>query len=543
MLTQLERNWPFMCAIVFLLALVACIGPWSELPLNDDWQYAHFAKSFAERGSFAVDVPVAPSVVGQSLIAWPVIRILGFSHLALRLLTLVLSGLILLEVDYLLALGAVAAGVRFVALCTLVANPLFLHLSTTFMTENYGYFVALLAACIWFRGRRSDSASLGVVAAAVAGLSFWIRQFSALVFPALILAEWIVDGARLKSGRAIALRRAPAILVWVAIVALYFPWARATGNFTSQFSQPLAQILKPDLGAIFLESGVYLFYLTVFLIPFLLGYGFPRKPSIAASIVLCALTLTAAFAWVGGVRSGPPSASLHSTFPFLHNVVTSFGVGPVTLTDVYWDNAQTRPRVSVFPWLALETFAVFTSLAWARVVTSVREHKSEIGVFGICFGLLSLVAVLLSYRYGVLDRYHYPGILGFTIALAAFFQMENERRLRRTAVVWVAMMAVFSTLGLHDYFRWQEARARLMSQAQQRGILLSDIDAGYEFNGWNTVEGDGGSPGCGPEVRWFCRNRRYRIGLEQAHGDSLILSQATDAWLVHFPDLKLFERP
>jgi hypothetical protein len=213
------------------------------------------------------------------------------------------------------------------------------------------------------------------------------------------------------------------------------------------------------------------------------------------------------------------------------------------LTDVYWDNAQTRPHISEFPWLALEAFAVFASLAWARAVARVREHKSEIGVFGICFGLLSLAAVLLAYRYVVFDRYHYAGILGFTIALAAFFQMENERRLRRVAIVWIAVLAAYSTLGLQDYFRWQEARARLLSRAQQRGIRLSEIDAGYEPNGWNTVEGNGGSPGCGPDVVWFCRSRRYRVGLEQTRADRLILSQPTDAWLTRFPDLKLFERP
>lgn len=50
MLAQLKANWPILCAIVFFFALIAAIGPWSELPINDDWQYAHFAKPFAERG-------------------------------------------------------------------------------------------------------------------------------------------------------------------------------------------------------------------------------------------------------------------------------------------------------------------------------------------------------------------------------------------------------------------------------------------------------------------------------------------------------------
>ena len=242
------------------------------------------------------------------------------------------------------------------------------------------------------------------------------------------------------------------------------------------------------------------------------------------------------------MKNGPPSAFLNSTFPFLNNVVTSYGVGPITLTDVYWDNAQTRPRVPAAAWLVVETLIVFASLGWANVVTRVRTHKSEIGVFGITFALLSLVAVVLSYQYDIYDRYHYAGVLGFAIALAAFFPAQHEGRLRWVAVVWIAVMGAFSTLSLHDYFRWQEARAVVLSRAQQRGIQLSAIDAGYEPNGWNIVEGKAAALGCGSEVAFFCQNRQYRVGLEQGPADSLILSQSSDAWLVHFPDIKLMKR-
>jgi hypothetical protein len=517
------------------------VRPWAEMPLNDDWQYAHFAKSFAENGRFAADVPVAPTVVGQSLIAWPVIKIFGFSHVALRTLTMVISVMMLFAVDYLLIAGGVAAGIRLIALCSIVANPLFLHLSTTFMTENYGYLIALLSACIWFRGRKTDSTSWYVASAAVAGASFWIRQFCALVFPALILAEWIAGGAKFQNVRTLLVKRSLPMLVWVLIVGLYFPWAKATGNYSPHFSEALGHAFAPNPVAMLLEAGVFLFYMSVILIPFLVAYGIPRRPTVAGSIVLCALTLTAAFAWLGGVNNGPPSASLKSTFPFLSNVVTSYGVGPITLTDVYWENAQ-RPHISAIPWLLLEAIALILSLAWGSVASRLRENKNEVALFGMMFSLLSLIAVLVSYRYDVFDRYHYSGILGLTIALAILLPKSSESRLRRVGIIWIALLAVFSTLGVHDYFRWQEARAQLLAQAQSRGIAVSQIDAGFEPNGWNTVDGNAGSPGCGAEVAWFCRDRLYRIGLEQRSSERLLVTQRTTAWLAAFPDLKLLER-
>src|SRR5689334_21446478 len=121
-LSKLERYWPSLAAAVLFVVILMFVRPWVELLLNDDCQYAHFAKSFAEKGSFAVDVPVAPTVVGQSLIASPVIKVFGFSHVGLRVLTVVISIIMLFSVDYLLIAGGVAAAVRLVALSAIVAN-------------------------------------------------------------------------------------------------------------------------------------------------------------------------------------------------------------------------------------------------------------------------------------------------------------------------------------------------------------------------------------------------------------------------------------
>lgn len=539
MLSVVKCHWPILCAALLFLLLVVCVRPWSELPLHDDWLYSHVARTFAEHGSLPLDLATA-TVVGQSVMAWPIVQIFGFSHLALRLLTIGLSILMLVEVNYLLALGAVSAGVRFVTLCALGVNPIFMHLATTFMTENYGFFVALLAACIWFRGRNHDSAWPGVIAAAIVGFSFWIRQFCALVFPALLLAEWIVAGASLKSMVALARKRALAIVVWTAFIAVYFAWAKATGNYSRQFSQPLGHMFPPDPVAIVVELGIYLFYLTFFFAPFLVGYGRLEKPSITGWIIFFALALTAALAWKAGSRTGPPSVPLNSVFPFLNDVFANYGIGPITFTDFYWDSVNTRPRTPELPWLVLEVCTIVVSLAWVHFARRVRQQMNEIGVFGICLAVLSFIAVVLTYRYSIFDRYHYPGILGFSLALGAFFPRQNGRRLNAAALVCISGLAAFSTLSLHDYFRWQEARWALLTKAQQSRITLSTIDAGFEPNAWYTLEGM--SSACGQLVAVSCRSRPYHVGLEQLPSDSLIFFQPIDAWFVRFPNVKLLGR-
>src|SRR5204863_3579820 len=75
----------------------------------------------------------------------------------------------------------------------LLGNPLFLHLTFSFMTEIYGYAMALGGALLWLnaRARRSSGAPLigwraGLGAVTLIGGSFWIRQFCVCVFPALV---------------------------------------------------------------------------------------------------------------------------------------------------------------------------------------------------------------------------------------------------------------------------------------------------------------------------------------------------------------------
>ena len=280
-MTRFKHHWPVFAAVAFFAVLIALIQPWSELPLNDDWQYAHMAKTFAERGVFPHDVDVAPTVVGQSVISFPVIRAFGFSHLHLRLLTLLLTMGVLIELEYLLVLAGVTARIRFIALATVVANPIFLYLSMSFMTETYCYFVVLLSACVWYAGRKRDSLFLIVLAGVIGGLSFWIRQFGALVLPALVIAEWLAGPRTLTNARSIALRRAPAVLAWWIVIALYFAWANATGNHphTTGFAE---NILRPRIGWVLLGFGVWLSTsrfssrhsssLTAF------RQGFPREP-------------------------------------------------------------------------------------------------------------------------------------------------------------------------------------------------------------------------------------------------------------------------
>ena len=190
-----------------------------------------------------------------------------------------------------------------------------------------------------------------------------------------------------------------------------------------------------------------------------------------------------------------------------------------------------------------ETLVILAAAGWPKIVSCLRRERNEIALLGVGISIMSLLAVMLTYSSHVFDRYHFPGILGFALAMAVCVPADQWSRVRNAAVLYIAVVGIFSTFALHDYFRWQESRVELLRDAQRAHLALSDIDAGYEPNGWTGVEGIASSPGCGPNVAWFCHDRRYRLGVQARAGETVLGSRHVDSWLIRFPDIKLLDGP
>jgi len=189
--------------LLAMFVIVVIVQPTGDFPLNDDFQYAHVAKTLAETGRFRVDTPVAPSLAGQSFLAAPLIRALGFSHTSLRVLTIVMSIVLMVCLHGLLRLSGAGTISSFLAMLLVAVNPLFVNLEMSFMTEIYGFTVALAGVWLWMKGGRSGSLALQICGAVLMGSAFWIRQLCVLAFPALVLSEWIVLRQRREAaGRA-----------------------------------------------------------------------------------------------------------------------------------------------------------------------------------------------------------------------------------------------------------------------------------------------------------------------------------------------------
>jgi hypothetical protein len=566
---------------VALLAVAAIVRPWGDYPLNDDWQYARIVKRLAETGRFFVDVDVAPSLVGQAWIAAPFVKVFGFSHVLLRTLTVAGAAGLLWILDRIFQLAGANRTLRVLGVALIVANPIVLHLAFSFMTEVYGYALALLGALVWLTARsRPREANAPIVswraafaAATLIGASFWIRQFSIAVFPALVAAG--VLHQVLATGRrpaAASLTVVAAATAWFAIVVLlYFAWARTTGNYVTAFSTPMRSLLHIDPSLIAISSLELGAYLTLFLWPLLMleRWRDTRWVVFAGVAAVMAVGITVA----RGLQPSHASFHHHVHFPFSANVVHDTGVGPITFTTTYWDSTSPRPRWPAGVWTAIEWMLVGGMVLWARVVSGAAvqscenaglksgatelkrratnvEHAAEIRTFGLLLAGIGFALCVQAYQWQVLDRYYLPCLFGVTIALVARAAPRPAPKRPWLALAAAAPLAWFSIAGLHDYFRWNDARWQAVAIARSAGASPQVIDGGFEVNGWLNYDaathqakpaGCVGACACAP-LAFYCTDDSYTISMELPAGRRAVATLPVSWWLAAGPDVILSRR-
>ena len=538
------RRRPWLLSFALFAAAALLAAPWGNFPVNDDWQYARTAKHFAETGHFVIDTEVAPALFGQSLLAFPVIRLFGFSHLALRLLTLLLGLLLLWCTDALLAAASATARARLCAGATLALNPLAFYLHTTFMTEAYGLAPTLVAAVLWLRCRRT--AWLALLVGALCAFGFWTRQYSVVALPALAVASLVRGHREGRPFRETVLELLPALAAGGALAAAWFPWVHWTGNYRPEFASPLSQLTRFSPQVWLLMGGIAAVYLTAFLAPLLLQLAWPRAQARALAILSLALLALGYAAktlaeWLGSTPDGARSF-LHSAFPYLGNIVRNAGLGPLTFPDIYQLNQPSPLRWPAFAWVAVESCILVALALWSPLFLAARRLSGkalEVAVFGLLLSGLQLFLAVQAYQLELFDRYLYPCLFGAILVAGVCISAPAPRPLRVLSPVLLALLGAFSVAAVHDEFAWMSARWRLVEEAHASGIPPENLQAGYEPDGWFHYDryrermaprGCIGTCGCAL-LSWYCQDDSYRIGMAPLADTAKVTSVLAATWL------------
>jgi hypothetical protein len=568
------RNSPLLLTLMAMALACAAISPWGNYPLNDDWTYSHLAKTFAETGRIHVDVPVAANAIGQALLGGALIKLFGFSHTILRISTLILGGAGLWAIDRLLFYVTPGKSIRLLSLLLLAFNPIYFYSATTFMSELHGWVPAILVAVLWFWDRRRLAAAgdrlitlwVAIAVGALCGSTFWTRQFAVLVYPALLTGT-LLRFALLRRWRAIA-RSIPALalgsIAFVAVIWAFFVWSRATGNYRPEFAGRLNNLWRFEMRTYGMQAGSALVYLTGFFLPLLalLGWSGRRRWLVelgAVPFVLLGLVARHLFEthapsefWVGPFW-------VHRVFPFVVNVVYNAGLGPITLDDVFFYDAA-KPSWPRYVWTSLELVFIAASALWspvsAKLTDAARRAKDEWSVevlfFAAALTVGSLFAIIQANQDEMADRYYIPLIFGAAIlipgVLATSHAYKGQPYQNVKFAVLFAPIALFSVLGAHDEFRWNDARWKLVDLAMTSGGTRSTVQGGWEVNCWYKAEGY--SPeelacqnGCRCAYTGFCCvDDRWRIGMSISAGYKQVAAIKPTYWLASGPAVVLSRR-
>ncbi len=478
------------------LLLVILVNPVGEFPLNDDWSYARAVQSLVEHGRLELtgftSMPLISQVLWGALFCLP----FGFSFTALRVSTIMLGLLGILATYWLFEETKMDRRIAFLATMVVAVNPLYFHLSLTFMTDVPFFTCSMFAFLFFLRALRTERYSDLVLGYAFSLIAILTRQL-AIAIPVSFLGAYLIKN-RISFKALIntllpTMAFASLLLVYPAIlrrtIGLPALYNRAYEPITEAATQGWFQIPFVFADRLLVE----LIYLGLFILPVLLVLGVntqqasstqTRRLSLFAGAALF-ITMMGLLLWQG------------RTMPLSGNILFDIGLGPALLRDTYLLRLPHWPTAPKELWLFVTVAAVLGSILLIRrvgivVVQMIKllnlgSSDEQVYISCLLFLAVFLYSIFIAIT-GFLDRYL---IWLLPLLMCIMLAWKNSIRLRASvlsysvAVAIITIYGLFALGGTHDYLAWNRARWQAIADLMEKdGISFKKIDGGFEFNGW-----------------------------------------------------------
>jgi hypothetical protein len=498
-----------LIGIVALLALLGVVLPVLVadrygalgIPRSDDWSYLLTLFRWVDSGKLTFNGWVSMTLVGQVVIAAPLVAIGGRSITTIQLFTSML-GLVGL-------LGVVFIGRQMVrppwwavfVAATIAAGPLWGPLAPTFMTDVPTFtfeMLTLAAAAVAFR-RRPVSVPWFAVSLAFGFVGVAIRQYAVIPVIAIVIVAVVLLALEKEWRKLTPVLVLSAIFAVAALGILYW-WSGLPDSKSLSPTLPTGHTIS----AVFIKDAGFLRLAGLLLLPVVVLAG-PiaiLRRAWAASRNLTALATTVMVVWLVAMYIRVPKT------PFVGNYIARDGV----LSEVVL--AGNRP--DVIPPALFDLLVVLGSVAGMLIVLAavpfvvdlprrLRERDFTIESPLVAVMGLTVVGFVVAYSIATLtglplyDRYGLPvlPLLAFLVLRTA--QREPlERRTARPKVAWAGVAIVcLALLGFaytvdsasFDGTRWEVAQA-----ATRQGYTPTQVGGGFEWLGYHREHG--------PQYRW-----------------------------------------
>ncbi len=157
------------------------------IPRNDDWSYLRALFHWRDTGKLDFNHWVSMTLLGQLVIARPVVASFGNDITAVQVLTAVMGLVGLLAVLWLGVMTTGRMGVAALIAVAMAASPLWGPLAASFMTDVPAFALTMVACALGVRALRAERTSFPFLVAALvmAFVGFTIRQYVAVPFAGL----------------------------------------------------------------------------------------------------------------------------------------------------------------------------------------------------------------------------------------------------------------------------------------------------------------------------------------------------------------------
>jgi hypothetical protein len=501
-------------------ALVAVFtGAWHDVPLIDDWTYAWTVEHLLQTGRFDVldwssAYPVIQAIWGG---VWS--ALFGFSFASLRLSTLVL-GVAGCGALYLI-LRELGASQRMALLgaLTLAVNPVFVFLSSSFMTDvPFTTFTTLALLCYVRASTRGDPRLLWW-AGAWAYAAFLVRQVGiAVPVAGLPLLLMQAHHPRLTRTRVIVALGATWAVIGATLLVL-----KATIGTTSIMEKWSWNLYARPTS--YLDMNLPLLALLCFyLLPLLLALAVERRVW-RRPLVLGSVGIGTAALFVLLLGEIPAPLVYDNTWSTREVGASRLLINGQTSHDAGWFDNGGR----LIGWLATSLLALFAITAIGRVTRAWLVNRVDVRRKAIAWMTTRapLIAFLLAYiammnlLWMYTDRYSLP-IVPVLVALLLGTK-HRPTPAPRVAIATLVVFAAVALLGTRDAIRYNQAVRDVWQSLIDAGIPASDIDAGYAWNGWTLYAHPTNlAPGLTPlkDVPWVTSDRvtEYAVSKEPIEG-------------------------
>jgi hypothetical protein len=463
-------------------AVVWLVNPRGEFPLHDDWDFTVATWNFARTGHFHFTPFTAVSLRAQVLWGALWTHFGGERFEVLRASTLTLSAATLIVINRILALTQLRAFARVVATCALLAHPIFLWASCTYMTDVPYLFAAAVAFYFFLRGLRDDSMTLIVCGCIAVVASWFVRQNGVMnLLPPLVLIVLQRRGRRFII---------PIGITLAAFAALFFfkrDWLAGSPHMFAIHYHMLGESsfrLPEQIALVYhyvvfnaLNCGIFFLPLTL---PLMMRKASQRSAMLVAAIAAVVLIRVFSLGFAGYWM--PYNSRFQYSDILPGPIVFDLGIGPPNLNDVFSMRFEypfaLMPEARIA--LTLLSACLAALLIWALIVAKKNELAMRLAVASALIGTAALC--LSGYYY---DRYSLDSAWALVIALPLAIPWERAGT-RVAALIALLAIGFFSVMGVQEYFAWNRARWSMWQQLRARGVALERIDGGTEA--WSFYE-------------------------------------------------------